>query len=269
MKKQIKFLMKQLRFKLSASNSFFFIGFYKYFYKPKEGSLSHLLDMFSKHHKDDFTVVQIGANDGITHDPIHKFIKRDKWKGVLLEPQSKVFKEKLQPLYSRDKQIVTLNSALGEVDGETHLYKIGFSEARWATGLASFNKSHLESAFESGHVLKQAGKEGIDIPADPSKHIISERVEVVSPASIMKNHQIETLHLLQIDAEGFDFEVVKLFKIEESKPKMVCFESTHLSVDEYAACIDHFESRNYQVKKAGANTVAMLHPLGKYTWFFN
>ena len=70
-----------IRFNMSASNNPLFIGFYRNFYNPKKGSLSDFLSQYSKSKPGNFTVVQIGANDGITHDPIHKFIKRDDWKG--------------------------------------------------------------------------------------------------------------------------------------------------------------------------------------------
>ena len=91
MKKNIKKAIGTIRFKLSSENNPLFIGYYKYLYRPKKGSLEEFLNEYSKSKIDGLTVIQIGANDGITHDPIHKFIKRDKWNGVLLEPQPYVY----------------------------------------------------------------------------------------------------------------------------------------------------------------------------------
>jgi VIT1/CCC1 family predicted Fe2+/Mn2+ transporter len=54
-----------IRFNLSASNNPLFIGFYRNFYNPKKGSLSDFLSQYSKSKPGNFTVVQIGANDGI------------------------------------------------------------------------------------------------------------------------------------------------------------------------------------------------------------
>ena len=90
-----------LRFRLSTNNSPLFIGFYKYFYRPSKGSLNDFLNQYSLSKQDSFTVIQAGANDGITHDPIHKFIKRDHWKGVLLEPQAYVFNKSLTKIYKK------------------------------------------------------------------------------------------------------------------------------------------------------------------------
>ena len=37
--------------------------------------------------------IEIGANDGITWDPLFKFIKKYKWEGILVEPHPRYFRE--------------------------------------------------------------------------------------------------------------------------------------------------------------------------------
>ena len=125
---------RQIRFNLSAGNSRFFVAYYKYIYKPKADSLDSFLNEYSLSKINTLTVIQIGANDGITNDPIHKFIKRDNWKGVLLEPQSYVYEQYLKKIYQENKGIHTLCAAIGVKDDIQYLYKIGFCNMRWATG---------------------------------------------------------------------------------------------------------------------------------------
>lgn len=79
-------LYKKLVFKLAASDNLIYLSFYKHFYRPSVGSLSEFIDKFSKANIG-LMVIQIGANDGYNRDPYVKFIKRDKWQGILLEPQ--------------------------------------------------------------------------------------------------------------------------------------------------------------------------------------
>ncbi|WP_332912088.1 FkbM family methyltransferase [Algoriphagus boritolerans] len=119
----------------------FFLGFYRYLYSPKKGSLSEFLSTYSLSKKGDFTVIQIGANDGISNDPIHKFIKRDNWKGVLLEPQNFVFTEFTQKIYSKNTGITVLNAAIGPEDGTLPMYKIGFSSTDGQLAFPHFPKS--------------------------------------------------------------------------------------------------------------------------------
>lgn len=255
-KRKLQSQWKSLRFNLSASNNPIFLGFYKYFYNPKEGSLSGFLNAYSLSKKE-FTVIQIGANDGITHDPIHKFIKRDNWKGVLLEPQSGVFHQFLKKIYAKNKGIVTLCAAIGEEDGFLPIYKIAFSDMRWATGLTSFSKEKIEDAFQNGIVEINCSKFGIEIPQDKSKWISEENVEVISPKTLLKKFGIGKIDLLQIDAEGYDLEVIRIFDIENTNPEAIIFENVGLEEADYQTYLKKLRDAGYNTRKFGPNTLAL------------
>ena len=106
-----KSLYKRIILALSANNNFLFTSFYRYLFRPGKNTIDEFTSLFSKH-RNNLTVVQIGANDGINNDPIHKFIKRDHWRGVLLEPQKYVFEKYLKPLYRNTPGIYVMNAAL-------------------------------------------------------------------------------------------------------------------------------------------------------------
>lgn len=258
-----------IRFNMSASNNPLFLGFYRNFYNPKKGSLSDFLSKYSKSKPGNFTVVQIGANDGITHDPIHKFIKRDDWKGVLLEPQPDVFHEFLTKIYAKNNGITPLCAAIGEKDGTQPIYKVGFSTMRWATGLASFSKEKIEKAFEDGIVASNCKRFGIEIPADQSQWISHEEVQVIAPSTLIQTYGLDHIDLLQIDAEGYDLEVIRIFDIPKTQPQAIIFENVGLNAEDYASCLQLLEEQNYQLKKFGPNTLALQKPLGEFASFFN
>ena len=269
LKRNLQQRWKMIRFNMSASNNPLFLGFYRNFYNPKKGSLSDFLSQYSKSKPGNFTVVQIGANDGITHDPIHKFIKRDDWKGVLLEPQPDVFHEFLTKIYAKNKGIHPLCAAIGEKDGSQPIYKVGFSSMRWATGLASFSKEKIEQAFEDGIVASNCKRFGIEIPADQSQWISQEEVQVIAPATLIQTYGLDHIDLLQIDAEGYDLEVIRIFDIPKTRPQAIIFENVGLNAADYAACLQLLEEQNYQLKKFGPNTLALQKPLGQFASFFN
>jgi FkbM family methyltransferase len=269
LKRNLQQRWKMVRFNLSASNNPLFIGFYRNFYNPKKGSLSDFLSQYSQSKPGNFTVVQIGANDGITHDPIHKFIKRDDWKGVLLEPQPDVFNEFLTKIYAKNKGIHPLCAAIGEKDGTQPIYKVGFSSMRWATGLASFSKEKIEKAFEDGIVASNCKRFGIEIPTDKSQWISQEEVQVIAPATLIQTYNLQHIDLLQIDAEGYDLEVIRIFDIPKTRPQAIIFENVGLNAADYAACLQLLEEQNYQLKKFGPNTLALQKPLGEFASFFN
>ena len=43
--------------------------------------------------------IQVGANDGVINDPLHPLVKSLKWQGILIEPQQRVFKDRLLKVY--------------------------------------------------------------------------------------------------------------------------------------------------------------------------
>jgi len=259
---------KNIRFSLSANDNILFIGFYKYLYRPQAGSLSAFLDEYSKSVGANFTVIQIGANDGITHDPIHKFIKRDQWKGVLLEPQSEVFHVFLKHIYKNNKGIHCVCAAIGYEDGKQPIYKIGFSKMRWATGLASFTKEKIEQAFENGIVAHNCKVHGIEIPSDKNQWIAEEEVEVISPYTLIKRYNLHKIDLLQIDAEGFDFEVIKIFDFPNTNPAGIVFENVGLPSNDYSACLELLKRNNYAIRKFGPNTLALKKTIEEFEKYF-
>ena len=257
----------KLRFNLSANNNPLFLGYYKYLYRPKKGSISEFLNKYSLAADSKFTVVQIGANDGISRDPIHKYIKRDKWQGVLLEPQPYVYEKFLSRIYANNKGIHTVCAALGEKDGKRTLYEIGFSKMRWATGLASFSLENVEKAYTSGLVQDRCKRHGLKIPDAPEERISTEEVDVICAKTLLTQFNIKKIDLLQIDAEGYDHEIIRIFKIKKTQPKAIIFENFHLSKEDEIACNELLEKNDYAWKKYGSNTLAMKRPLGNFDVF--
>lgn len=214
------------------------------------------IDQYSRAHKN-ITVVQVGANDGFNHDPIHIFIKRDQWNGVLLEPQKEVYRKYLKKLHRKSKGMYTLNAALDHESGEKPIYKIAFSQARWATGLTTFKKFSLEKVIASGYVEKAAKKEGVKLPANKENYIKRETISCISLDLLLQKYNLKNIDWLQIDTEGFDFEIIKMFRIDQTKPKVIVYENDHLKEDEKQQCLELLTKHRYQIKKFGKNTVAM------------
>ncbi len=256
LKHSLKNIYKNFIFNLCASDHPLYIGFYKYLYKPAKGSLAEIIDKYSRS-TPRLSVIQIGANDGFNHDPIVKFIKRDHWSGVLLEPQKYVHDTFLSKLHTNNSKIFTLNAALDYKDGQRSMYNIAFSKARWATGLSSFDKSALEEAINSGHVARSAAKEGIDLPNRKEDFINEEKITAISPQTLISKYNIRKIDLLQIDAEGFDVEIIKMMDIANTQPGMIVFEDSHLSDDALKDCHALLTANDYIIKKTKGNAVAI------------
>lgn len=265
---KVKTFYKGFVFNLSAGNSVLFKLYYNFFYKPESGSLEDFTSRFSKSNGK-VTVIQIGANDGINNDPIHKFIKRDHWQGVLLEPQKYVFEKYLEPLHRRTKGIIVINAALDKDDGFRTLYKICVSDSRWATGLAGFDRKILGEAVNSGYVEVHAKKEGCLLPENKDDYIAEESVRCISASTLFETVGAERIDWLQIDTEGFDFEIIKMFNIGSTRPTVIVFENLHFSPEVKAECSEHLKTNGYLFHDYGANTLAMRNPPEEFKQFFD
>ena len=256
-----KDLYKSYIFRLGSSNAVIY-RFYLKLYTPKPNSVEAFMDLISKGN-DDFFVFQVGANDGMTHDPLHKFIKRDGWKGILMEPQPYVFNTFLSKVYKKDQGITAINAAIGEKDGEATLFKISFSNERWATGLARFDRTLLEQLIKEGRLDKKIKKSRAKPPENKADWISEEVIAMRSPHSIFRDYNVKTIDLLMIDTEGFDFEVIKLINLDKVLPKAIVFEDMHLSESDYNDCKIMLSKHNYSFKRLGPNTIAWLPELEK------
>jgi FkbM family methyltransferase len=268
LRSKLKAIYRWIVFNLSASNSVFFTFYYNLIYKPEKGSLEDFTSRFSKSMRK-VTVVQIGANDGINNDPIHKFIRRDHWQGVLIEPQKYVFEKYLKPLHRKTKGIIVLNVGMDKKHGLKPIYKISVSNSRWATGLATFDRKILEKAINSGYVEVHAKKEGCPLPENKNEYITEELVNCISAETLLKITAIEKIDWLQIDTEGFDFEIIKMFNIDLTRPAVIVFENLHFSFPVKEECSDYLKLHGYTSRDFGANTLAMRNPPEQLKQFFN
>ncbi|WP_276134227.1 FkbM family methyltransferase [Polluticoccus soli] len=180
------------------------------------GTIQHMIAEYCRRNKN-ISFVQVGANDGITWDNYYYFIKRYNWKGIVIEPQSVAF-EKLKATYADNPNIDLLNIAIDDKEGEKPLYKYNFSNSRWASGLASFDKERLINNFDTPYIQDNIRKEGLTV--DPNNYLTHENVKCLSFNSIIT----KDYDFIITDVEGFDIHILQSFPLERVKPNNIIFE---------------------------------------------
>lgn len=223
-------------------------------------SLYSTIDIFSTMRRKVF-VIQVGANDGKTYDPLYKFMGKSHWKGVLLEPQKQVFEKGLQETYKHYSNLQLINAAIAPFSGKKKLFKIAFSTANWATGLSSFDQATMLNLIQDGYVATCASAEGVALPERIEDFFTTEEVACVSFGDLMDRCKIETVDVLAIDTEGYDFEVIKMFNFERTKPDLILYENIHLNLQDAEACTHLLQGHGYKIFKKDANTVALRRSL--------
>jgi FkbM family methyltransferase len=178
----------------------------------------------------DFFFLQIGGLDGQSDDPIHEFITNNPCRGVVVEPQSNYF-EQLKKNY-RQLPDICIDKVLVSSDNAIHkFYRLSSECPAKYHGLASFDRELI---------LKH-----LDHEPDAESWIVTETLPTLSLNNLLAKHQITRLDLLQIDTEGFDFDIIKQIDFERLRPNLIHFEHIHLAPEKLRACIDLLKSKGY------------------------
>jgi FkbM family methyltransferase len=191
----------------------------------------------------DFFFVQVGAFDGVAGDPIHGFVKQYGWKGVLVEPQHEAF-ETLKANYEESPGLRFENAAISTESGTKDLFRVSSSDSNspaWVGQVASFDRGNVEK-----HARKwQLGE------------IQSVKVNAISFTDLAQKHRIDVIDLLQIDTEGFDFEVIKMVDFDRLPPAIIHYEHCHLGKANAEASFRFLIERGYRVSVGETDTIAL------------
>jgi FkbM family methyltransferase len=170
-------------------------------------------------------VVQVGSNDGLQNDPIAALIRTNPdWQVLFIEPLPHLFR-RLVANYPHSPQYRFENVAISEKNEIRPLYYIS-DEIKKTREYVPWWYDQLGS-FDKAHVLKH-GKE-----FEP--FITSEAVRCEPLRDILARNRIRKIDFLQIDTEGYDYEVLKQVDLEISPPRAILYEHRHLSREERSA----------------------------------
>jgi len=248
----MKSLLRQIVFKYD----FFFNLYYNYLYKPTD-KISKYLNNLSKTKKGKLFFIQVGANDGKWGDKIYKFVRRDNWNGILIEPQKLVF-ERLLNNYKKRNNLFFENVAIDSTEGERNLFKISFTNSPWASGISSFVRNDIQKLIDAGYIVRMAKAESVTLPTNKEDWICEEKVKVQTLKNIIDKYQVKKIDLLMIDAEGYDFEIVKTIPFERIKPSVIIYENSHFDEEINRNCENVLISFGYRIVWTEGNTIAEL-----------
>ncbi|MEK7545962.1 MAG: FkbM family methyltransferase [Patescibacteria group bacterium] len=185
---------------------------------------------FSKADPRTFFFVQVGANDGKTNDPIYPYVTRYGLSGIAIEPQADVY-EMLTRTYGSFRGVRCVHAAIGAVTGRMPFYTVkpGFkTEKNFArvTGIASFDEA----------VFRKTLKNKLPPGAEADAYIQRTLIDVLSFEDLARTYAVTSIDMLQLDCEGYDYEILKTFDFGRFSPSLINLESMHFSQDVRLAC---------------------------------
>ena len=198
----------------------------KYGYTRKKNLKAFLEGMIIYHIQKEgkIKIIQVGSNDGIRNDPLHNVITEfnDRIKLLAIEPQEKVFL-KLKKNLSHLKNITFSNKLIG--DGKKlKFYSIkGVPET---DGISSVEKSNLLKKYSS-------------------EKIIFNEYQSYTLNSIVD--EFKKSDLLNIDAEGYDDEIIYNTDLDKIELSLINYEYKNLSKTRHEKLKDYLIFKSFEI----------------------
>jgi FkbM family methyltransferase len=192
--------------------------------------------------------VKVGANDGVTGDPCSDLLlSNSKWKGLLIEPVPYCF-DKLRRHFQDPERFCFERVAIGAPTGATTFYYVDENATDSIPNLPLwFNQL---GSFDRNHIIKH-----LDGQLEP--FIIQSTVNVCSLNDVLLRHHIHEVHLLHIDTEGHDYEVLKTLDLTKHRPLLLFIEHKHLHSSEKTEMLDLLHNSDYCVSDCGVDYFAL------------
>jgi FkbM family methyltransferase len=186
--------------------------------------------------------VQVGSNDGTSGgDPIFEFASnRVRWRGILIEPNPKVF-QRLKANYRSDPRFIYENVAVARQPSSHPFYYVPDDPSlpSWFDEVSSFDRRHLK-------------RHGI-----PDELIAETTVPCATLSALFAKHRVTKVDILHVDTEGYDAEVIKMIDFARFKPKIIIFEHTHLSREDVIVMERLLASHGYTHSRTFRDTIAV------------
>lgn len=168
--------------------------------------------------KEDFFFIQVGSHDGVSFDPIYDFVNQYKWSGILVEPITDYFELLLENYKGCDNLIFE---------------NLGVSSNAGVVEFKYFPKKYASKYVKSKISEEAMGSAGINFEYNKKRgkicgHIKTQSVKLVTISDLVKKHKLSHVDLLQIDAEGYDFEVMQGIDFTGIIPDFIHFESNKI-----------------------------------------
>lgn len=173
--------------------------------------------------KQSLSFLQIGAYDGVIGDDLRQIIEGYPTRGIMVEPQPSAF-ARLSDRYDGSESITLINAAIDRESGERDF----FVPTRGDAEFASFDRDHLIK-----HGLR------------PSE-IESRKVTCLSVDDLLGQAGWDSVDLIQVDAEGYDYQILSSIDFERLKPAIIRFEFRHFDARQLDESIERFVQLGYQ-----------------------
>ncbi|PQA88918.1 hypothetical protein CW354_02890 [Marinicaulis flavus] len=201
---------------------------------------------YRKRHEGEMTVVQIGANDGVSEDSVKSVLTLPNVRAVLIEPNPVAF-EKLESLYASAPNVITGNFAISVEAGDLPFYAAEAGDDFMVSKVSSFDRKHVERQIaEYNHRLGQRVASVKEI-----------HVKTITFDDMAVRYDLHAIDLLAIDTEGYDYHIVKAVLASGMSIAMLEFEYVNMTNMEFSEITALLAENNYLMARSGLDVFAV------------
>jgi FkbM family methyltransferase len=232
--------------KNASLRSYFFVtGLWKMTEKKPQVNVDHVLTILSNRNKNVF-FVQIGSNDGVSNDPLHAFIRKYHWKGILVEPIPGMF-EVLKKNYAGVPGLAFENAGIGDVEEEKDFFCLPaeMNEPSWLQQIGTFSQ---EAFVKNAEVM----------PGLVEKMIVK-RFRLITLKKLLAKHKVKNIDLLHIDAEGYEYRILSQLEDVPTLPGLILFEWGSMTEGDLQNTLALLKRYKYKIHYSGGDMLAVLN----------
>lgn len=178
------------------------------------------------------SVVQIGANDGVSGDPLGGWIlmETEKIKALLIEPQSAAYR-RLAERYATSPHVICLQAAIDNELGQRIMYSINPEVVAKKTKVVIDDRiGSFDRDVVFRFVRRRLNKSNCLLTDDEIQSLITEEaVEALPLKEAMKKTGVLQPDVILADVEGFDAEIVRMVLDDGLRPHLIQYEHAKLS----------------------------------------
>ncbi len=168
-------------------------------------------------------IVQIGANDGKTDDPLFDMVqKNDQWQLLFVEPVPYLF-EALKKNYGASSRFLFEDCGINDSGQAQPFYMINKQAFK---DIPDLTRGHEQiGSFDRSHVIHLGGKR-------IEQYIDTLQVNCMTLQQLFDKNNLESIDALVIDAEGYDWKILRQLDLKRYKPRLIYFEQLNLNNSE-------------------------------------
>jgi FkbM family methyltransferase len=185
----------------------------------------------------------IGAMDGVKHDGTTPHVREHKeWTGLLVEPVRDQF-ERLKENFAGYTNLQFENSAITNEAGTMEIKRIplqyiGKEVPDWADGISTLKDGLLIDQYQN--------------------FMVKEPVNCITFKDLKDKYSINKIDLLQIDCEGYDYDIFKQVWSEGFRPTIVKIEVVNMPKEDLDELTNTLSSDGYDVRHISDDIVGLL-----------